>query len=403
MVDPSFQAQWHARAGTRAQQRVSSTAKKFNGRRRGRPSPRVVAAHGAASPRAADGPTASVVRREWMKVAQVKKPMLRPPPAYGAGGAIKQTDEQIMAQKEQEIESWMRRFAKENGLLEAMNSQPNEAFEAALIKEELEAGTTSVQGLVREELDHAKVVRAQTGVIDEMLQHVTATAEKVSSFSGASGARARTADRLEQQAQKMSQSLASSLSQDYRAAWLEGQREVQCEHLHEKQTELQERFGVHVELDLAKTLSGPPQQRAQGLKSLQNMDDTAGVWREATDEGGALGRALRRARRLGGGGAGSAAAAAAGRDGSDGGLAPLEEDEGGEGEEEEGNVNGSVPGFPPPPPPPPPPSQPQPTPPRSLSPASLHSGLVHLPRTPEGVPSVAGAGGPRAVGAGRDT
>ena len=323
-----------------------------------------------------------------LPLASRSTPMPRPPPLVGAGGQVKvvteeqrmatMTNEQLMEHKEQQVEVWMQEFAKENDFEEIMAQEPTDEMEKMLMHDEIKLNTSAVQGVVREELEQRRERRPVDSKLTREIGEVGGPLEDITAYTGrSSSTREKLEAKLDAQCQGMHDAFAQSLRADYRAAWLEGRRELHIETIREQQQQLERRFNDRVEVDLAKVLLPPGGAAAAGmvplrgehvLRALGKMEDTANRFLEVAPDMTAPNALLRRGLRH----AMKPKPPAKPLDAlgeEEEGMATLEEGEEGEG------ANAGAPS--------PPKAKP-------LSPSALHSGRAHLPRTPPYSPPVPG-------------
>lgn len=146
-----FLTKWEARAAKSARGptvgRESILAGPANSRwpaarvsrpRRGRPSGALSARE--ARVRRADKPEGD----GYLKVTRESVPASRPEAKTGAAGAIKYTDEELLEQKEKELEKWMKTFVKEQGLSEVFYQPPSEDYHRNNLREEISLQATQV-------------------------------------------------------------------------------------------------------------------------------------------------------------------------------------------------------------------------------------------------------------------
>ena len=334
----------------------------------------------------------------FLQLATPRPPAVRPKPKFGAGGAMKMDADQLLEAKEAELDKWLRKFVKKNGLQELYDSKPDAQYESVLLKEDIGLNAAEVQGVVRQERESYRVRARHASSMRRGMAGIEDKAMHVSTYAGRSGTtRANREAQLEKHCEAVGSSFSAALASEYAAAKLEGQREFQVSEINSQREALRSRFGEDVEVDLAKALLDPQaggfsggafgdtlaggDSEAAGLATRKAIETMEGVSERFAAEVGMspLQAKLRKAMRSGGG-SGGGIGIGGGSAGGMGGLPPmpdlpaLDEDS-----EDDGSALS--------------PLRPQrKSTPRSpaISARALHSGLAHLPRTPEGAPPVPG-------------
>ena len=381
---------------------------------------------------------ASAIDAGYLQLAAERRPTERPAPNRGAGGAPKLSEADLLAAKEKELDKWLRKFIKREGLQAQYDAVPDEAFERILLREDIGLNAASVQTVVRKELDTHRTRAKHEVTVRRGMRGVGTKAEAVAGYNGRSATRRSHFEGvLEKQCEAVGASLAASLMDEYQASKLEGLREFQVAEIFEKRHDLSARFGEEVEVDLAAALLSPQAaghgggaggdagggggpfsgassaagddeeedeeaatQRVRG--AIDTMDAVATRFAASGGVGASpLQSKLRKAALRSAGAAGALASAGEvevtvgnGRPTTAGDLPALAEDEEEE-EEEEGSEGGggggraaasarvamataAVP------------LAPRAARPAPISALALHSGMAHLPRTPEGAPPIPG-------------
>ena len=303
----------------------------------------------------------------FMQLAEGNEMKPRPPPRVGAGGALILSDAEIVERKERELDAWLRKFVRKEGLQELYHTEVTPEYEKALLHEDIGLGTASVKNVVREELG---TFRVRSKNEQKLRRGVAGVGERGHALTGHKGrpgpALQKSELALEKQVELVTSTLTAGLAAEYEAAKLEGLREHHVEDIQAKQVHLKARFDEDVEVDLAKALLPPAGSQGSGSFSpgatrhaLARMDDVSAKFTDALPASALQGR-LQRALRSGGGPGGSSGMEAAE-------LHSLAEDA-----EDSGPSRLQSPRS------------------RPLTATDLHSGLAHLPRTPDWAPPVAG-------------
>ncbi len=159
----------------------------------------------------------------------------------------------------------MHRFVAQNGLEEIFNSTPDESFQRSNLRDEIESSTASVTALTRTLLEATKEQHAMGAAIETSLDGVSALTREVAAYTGRSvSTRDRMWGALGTQCEKLSASLARSLSTEYSAAYSEGRRELHCEAIEASVRALDEDYGERVDVDLESALALPDAVSARG-------------------------------------------------------------------------------------------------------------------------------------------
>ena len=179
-------------------------------------------------------------------------------PKFGAGGAMKMDADQLLEAKEAELDKWLRKFVKKNGLQELYDSKPDAQYESVLLKEDIGLNAAEVQGVVRQERESYRVRARHASSMRRGMAGIEDKAMHVSTYAGRSGTtRANREAQLEKHCEAVGSSFAAALASEYAAAKLEGQREFQVSEINSQREALRSRFGEDVEVDLAKALLDP--------------------------------------------------------------------------------------------------------------------------------------------------
>ena len=298
---------------------------------------------------------AAAAAQGYLNIAAESKPGLRPPPGRGAAGALILTDAQIMEQKERELEAWLKKFVKANGLQQLYESEPDPQFEQALIKDDIELNTASIKLGVRTELESHRLQAKHEQTVKKRIAGVSSRASAVSGYAGRSSSMKMNREAaFEKQGARVSSSLAASLAAEYESAKLESKRELQVEEIQSNQRHLKAKFDEEYDVDLAKALMVPQQSGSKGTRhSLATMESVSGKFVDGASSN-PLQNKLKWAMR------GQREPALA--------MSALNEDS----EDAGGAIMPPLPKSPP------------------LTARALHSGHAHLPRTPEGAPPIPG-------------
>ena len=260
-----------------------------------------------------------------------------------------------MDRKERELETWLKKFVKANGLQQLYEAEADPKFEQALIKDDIELNTASIKLGVRTELETHRLQVKHEQTIKRRIAGVGSRASAVSGYAGRSSSmKMNRKTAFEKQGARVSSSLAVSLAAEYESAKLEGKREFQVEEIQSHQRHLKAKFDEDCDVDLAKALTVPQQSGGRGIRhSLTTMESVSSKFTDGVPSN-PLQNKLRKAMR------------AQKEPALD--LPALDEDS----EDAGGGIIPPLPKSPP------------------LSARALHSGHAHLPRTPEGAPPIPG-------------
>ena len=188
------------------------------------------------------------------------------------------TAAQLLEDKERELDHWLRKFIKANGLTDLYESTPSVQYQRDMLHEEIAAGTAAVQGLAQKALqEHARQDLRAAG-LDSQLAQVKRTALETAVYDGrCDSKRTKMHAKLAKQVGDVSSSLTPALQADYRAAYEESQSEVHIDQIVRSTDELDARFGDKVDPDLPAILMRRGGAVLHSESTRQGLLEMAGV------------------------------------------------------------------------------------------------------------------------------